>query len=59
MAKGLAAPWELYDLEADRTETHDLVAKHPGRVKEMAAKGEAWARRTNVLPWVWKPAYGG
>jgi arylsulfatase len=59
VAKGPAAAWELYDLEADRTETHDLAAKHPGRVKEMAAKWEAWARRTNVLPWVWKPAYGG
>src|SRR5262249_17531370 len=43
--------WELYDLEADRTELTDLAAKQPDRVKEMAAKYEAWAKRANVLPW--------
>jgi arylsulfatase len=59
VAKGPAAPWELYDLDADRTETHDMASKHPERVKEMAAKWETWARRSNVLPWIWKPAYGG
>ena len=57
VAKGPAGPWELYDLEADRTELHDLAAKQPERVQEMTAKWEAWAKRTNVLPWVWKPAY--
>ena len=24
-------PWELYDMEADRTELHDVIAEHPGR----------------------------
>jgi arylsulfatase len=58
VAKGPDGPWELYDLETDRTELHDLAAKQPERVKEMVAKWEAWARRAKVLPWIWKPAYG-
>ena len=42
-------PWELYDIEADRTELHDLAAQHPDRVKTMAAQYDAWARRTHVV----------
>src|SRR5262249_50090424 len=43
--------WELYDLDADRNELTDLAAKHPDRVKELAAKWDAWAERCNVLPY--------
>jgi arylsulfatase A-like enzyme len=43
--------WELYDLEADRTELNNLAGKYPDRAKEMAANWEAWARRSQVLPW--------
>lgn len=58
VAKSPGGKWELYDLEADRTELHDLAAKEPERVKEMAARWEAYAKRANVLPWIWQPAYG-
>ena len=43
--------WELYDLEADRTETTNVSGDHSRRVKSMAAKYETWARRSQVLPW--------
>jgi arylsulfatase len=43
--------WELYDLEADRTEQHDLAGKHPDRVKDLAAKYQQWADRVGVVPW--------
>jgi arylsulfatase A-like enzyme len=43
--------WELYDLEGDRTETADLAAKYPDRVKKLSAAWEDWARRANVAPW--------
>jgi arylsulfatase A-like enzyme len=43
-------PWELFDLEADRTEMNDLAKKYPDRVKRMAAKWDAWARRCHVRP---------
>jgi arylsulfatase A-like enzyme len=43
--------WELYDLEADRTEMNDLAAKMPERVKAMTKEYEAWAARCGVVPW--------
>jgi arylsulfatase A-like enzyme len=58
VAKSPAGPWELYDLETDRSEMNDLAQREPERVRAMAALWEAWARRSHVLPWIWKPAYG-
>jgi arylsulfatase A-like enzyme len=43
--------WELYDLNTDRHELNDLAAQQPERVIAMAAQWDAWARRTNVLPY--------
>jgi len=43
-------PWELYDLQADRTELNDIAAQHPDRVKDMLAQYEAWAQRCGVIP---------
>ena len=43
-------PWELYDMEADRTEMHDLAAAHPDRVAAMAAGWQDWADRCGVIP---------
>jgi len=37
-------PWELYDLSADRSETHDRAAAHPQRLKAMTASWESMAR---------------
>lgn len=42
--------WELYDMEADRTELNDLAAQQPERVAEMKRQYEAWAQRCGVLP---------
>lgn len=43
-------PWRLYDLAADRSEQKDLAAERPEVVKDLAAKWDAWAARSNVLP---------
>jgi len=43
--------WELYDIEADRSELHDLADQQPQRVEQMAAQWRAYAERANVLPW--------
>lgn len=43
--------WELYDLEADRTETKNLAAQYPDRVRSLSQAWEAWAVRAHVEPW--------
>lgn len=37
LASVKGARWELYNLAEDRTELNDLAARHPDRVKELAA----------------------
>ena len=44
-------PWELYDMEADRTETNDLASSNPDKVKELDAIYQKWADRVGVKPW--------
>ena len=44
--------WELYDIEADRTEMVDLAKLQSARVQEMSGLWEAWANRVGVKPWV-------
>jgi arylsulfatase A-like enzyme len=43
-------PWQLYDLEKDRTETKDLTAQYPDIAKRMQAKWEELAVATQVYP---------
>ncbi|GAA1332723.1 arylsulfatase [Actinocatenispora thailandica] len=42
--------WELYDIDADRTELHDLAGAHPEVVADLAADYQRWADRCGVLP---------
>jgi len=49
--KGQAGDWELYNLNVDRTEMHDLAKQEPERASDLLAKWKAWATRTNVLPY--------
>jgi arylsulfatase len=44
-------PWELFDISSDRAELNDLASQHPERVREMAARYDAWAPRAHVVPW--------
>jgi len=50
LVRNYPGPWELYDMEADRTELHDLAALHPDRVADMAQQYDAWAARCGVIP---------
>ena len=45
-----AGPWELYDFEADRTETSNLAAAQPDRVRQMITLYKRWAARARVQP---------
>ncbi|PUB26271.1 arylsulfatase [Promicromonospora sp. AC04] len=44
-------PWELYDILADRGETHDLAAEHADVVTRLEHCWEVWARSTGVIEW--------
>jgi len=43
--------WELYDLEADRTELNDLSRQQPEKLKELLSLYNDWAQRSYVIPW--------
>ena len=43
--------WELHDMEADRTELHNLADQNPDRVTNMAAAYSEWAKRVGVQSW--------
>ncbi len=49
-------PWELYDMDADRTELHNLARTKPDILRDMIAKYDNWAKGEGVKPW---PAPGG
>jgi arylsulfatase len=38
-------------MEADRTETTNLIDRHPALAADLAALHDQWARRCGVLPW--------
>ncbi len=44
-------PWQLFDMEADRTELHDLGQQQPERLVKLEAAWNAWAQRTFVDEW--------
>jgi arylsulfatase len=50
VAQGVDGPWELYDLEADRSETRDLAASRPDLVEELDSLWTGWAVRVGALP---------
>ncbi|MBN2452131.1 MAG: arylsulfatase [Lentisphaeria bacterium] len=53
VAKGHNGPWELYDMEADRTELDNLATAQPAKTAELASLWDAWALRAHAKPWPW------
>ncbi|MGA3078881.1 MAG: arylsulfatase [Bryobacteraceae bacterium] len=56
-------PWELYNLNEDYSQAHDLAAQNPEKLKELQQLFDSEARRNNVYPLVphraLPPAPGG
>jgi arylsulfatase len=44
-------PWQLFDMQADRTEQHDLAAEQPELAAKLESAWSAWAKRTYVDEW--------
>jgi arylsulfatase len=44
-------PWQLFDMEADRTEQHDRIKDHPEIATRLEKVWTAWAERTFVDDW--------
>lgn len=43
--------WELYDMEKDRTELHNLKEEFPQKVRELEQSYKNWAKRCGVVPY--------
>lgn len=43
--------WELYDIDADRTELNDLSEANPEKLEELIQKWQTWADRVGVQTW--------
>ncbi|QHV94275.1 arylsulfatase [Spirosoma endbachense] len=46
----IGAPWELYDLETDRTEQHNRATDYPDLVKKLDRQWSTWANSHRVFP---------
>jgi arylsulfatase len=46
--------WELYDMENDPSETVNLAAKYPEKMKALSDDWEKEAIRTKAKPWPWE-----
>lgn len=44
-------PWQLFDMEGDRTEQRDLVREHPEIASRLTAAWSDWAQRSYVDEW--------
>ena len=52
--------WELYNVEADPTELHDLAKSNPAKLKEMQALFDAEAKKNQVYPLInWSDIFVG
>ena len=50
--------WELYDLEADRTELRNVIDQRSKKAEALQAAYEHWAKRCDVQPWPIKKPTG-
>ncbi|GAB4037036.1 arylsulfatase [Spirosoma gilvum] len=50
----LNEPWQLYNMQADRTELHDLSSQKPELLKTMLAKYDEWYQQVGARPYFTK-----
>lgn len=47
-------PWELYNIDEDFSQAHNIAAQHPEKLKELQAMWWEQAKTHNVLPLDWR-----
>ena len=52
-------PWELYDMEMDRSEIGNLADKYPEVANRLQLAYEEWADRCGVIPWTIAKDFSG
>jgi arylsulfatase A-like enzyme len=45
------SPWELYDIDQDRGEMHNLAEQHPEKVEQLAKHWDEYIQRARVEPY--------
>ena len=51
LVKEFNKPWELYDMETDRTELNNLIGKNKTLEKSLLKQYQHWANVTGVIDW--------
>ena len=44
-------PWELYEMEADRTELNNLMGRNDPLTSRLTREFDSWAKDVGVLDW--------
>jgi arylsulfatase len=51
LVRQYGSDWELYDMDADRTELHDLAGRHAPLQAGLLSEYQDWAEKSGVLDW--------
>ena len=51
LVRFFSEPWELYQVETDRSEANNLAGQHPEVVERLSEAFDEWAGRVGALPW--------
>ena len=51
LVKSFGKPWELYDVEADFSETHNIIKEYPEVASKLQKSYDQWAKRIGVRDW--------
>ncbi|GEP43132.1 arylsulfatase [Brevifollis gellanilyticus] len=52
LVKKFKGPWELYNIDEDRTEQNDIITKFPAMSQHLIRQWEDWAATTYVDEWI-------
>lgn len=51
LVRDFQAPWELYEVGLDRSESHNMAAQYPEKVESLNNAWVKWSNRVGIIPW--------